>query len=105
MNLKFMSGLQAGYEFLGPVQFICNYLVGPVTLLFVDRIIQTHKFNILFYVSSFAMNLFLMGGLLVTFCQDSQNPNQEFYCKVCMLMFSLIRYSQASSRQSPSSVP
>jgi len=37
-------------------------------LLFIDNLMQIFSFNVLFYFAAFNMNIFLLGGIIVTSC-------------------------------------
>ena len=69
-NLIYTLYYEEDYYFLAPLQYICNYLFGPLTLLIVDTLISKWNFKIIFYLSSFNLNLFLIGALLVSGCEN-----------------------------------
>lgn len=72
-NILYTLYDDAGYALLAPLQYVCNYFFGPLSLLFVDWLIGKVQFRTLFYISSFNLNLFLIGGLLVAGCATNSD--------------------------------
>ncbi|CAD8138218.1 unnamed protein product [Paramecium pentaurelia] len=70
-NILYTMYSDFGFNTLASVQYVCNYLFGPLMLLVVDKIIESISFKKIFIISSFNLNIFLVGGLLVAGCQYS----------------------------------
>lgn len=67
-NILYTLYSENGFNTLASLQYICNYLFGPLMLLVVDKIIQSFDFKKIFIISSINLNIFLVGGLIVAGC-------------------------------------
>jgi hypothetical protein len=56
-------------------------------LLVVDNLIEKFTFGVLFYVAAFNLNIFLLGGILVTSC-DSESTILFCEVKIIFIYFS-----------------
>ncbi|CAK72556.1 unnamed protein product (macronuclear) [Paramecium tetraurelia] len=70
-NILYTMYSDFDFNTLASLQYVCNYLFGPLMLLLVDKIIESFSFKKIFLISSFNLNIFLLGGLLVAKCQES----------------------------------
>ncbi|CAD8046659.1 unnamed protein product [Paramecium sonneborni] len=70
-NILYTMYSNYGFNTLASLQYVCNYLFGPMMLLVVDKIIESVNFKKIFIISSFNLNIFLVGGILVAGCQES----------------------------------